>query len=549
MSHTRVSLAFLFFLITFADGKRFNRDICYKKVASLLNQSLIVANDTIFHRDDEGTIFSTVDRPILTLDGCYEMCGTDFGWYGDIGPRLSTWLIPVFLLLSNMEVSPLDKRRYLMILHLLGDPIDSLWSLLMKLEAWSRCHYLAIKLCSSNNRIRVRNIATVLGGFEDFVGFEEDPAHVFSQIKSISQLTENEFDDLVAQTAQHLADSRTDERLRTVLATVLYIYQLVSAFVALVGGGSTSPPGGRIGLTMFMTWIVPSILLSNAIGGFTSRRTCYSFLEVFVKEATGTEDVWRVMQLIAPSLVKHRTVHDYMGALAWSGSVYTYRPRKRLGFSAGEHDRNHCIIFFLAAAPFVTSSIIGSVILWNTPPIGINCRNILIFAITGLVFCSTFFTHLTSLVFRESRHWYVMLAKDTLIAVPSTILIFLACVGRFNSCWCWSAVYSLGPKARVVLNAAPDFARYNATTYPILVAVCLALQCLSFVAMIWVGWRGWNVMRWSEEEKITGWRACRRSYQREGPSLSQRSKSCVRVQVEDVPLLEIFTGVQRTRTV
>jgi hypothetical protein len=56
-------------------------------------------------------------------------------------------------------------------------------------------------------------------------------------------------------------------------------------------------------------------------------------------------------------------------------------------------------------------------------------------------------------------------------------------------------------------------------------------------------------MRWSEEEKITGWRACRRSYQREGPSLSQRSKSRVRVQVEDVPLLEIFTGVQRTRTV
>jgi hypothetical protein len=292
---------------------------------------------------------------------------------------------------------------------------------------------------------------------------------------------------------------------------ILYIYQLVSAFVTTVGGGSTFPPVGRIGITMFMTWIVPSILLSNAIGGFTSPRTCYSILEDLVQNTTGQQDVWPTLQQLAPSLRRYPSVDDYFENLAWTGAVYTYRPKKVLMFNAGTHEKSPLLLLALAAVPIVTASLIASLALWNTPPIGMNCRNILILVITGLVFLSDLFTQISSSFFRGSKHWHITLVKDIFLAIPSVILIFLACARRFNSCWCWSAVFTLGPRAHVPLDSIPEFAPYNKKTYPILVAVCLAVQCATFVGMIWVGWRGWGLMRWSEEDKKAGWRACRHS--------------------------------------
>jgi hypothetical protein len=526
-----------FCTIAAADG--YNREVCYRKVGSMLENNTLALNDTIFYRNEDDISISTLEHPVVTLAGCYEMCGTGFGWYKDIGPRLSTWLIPVFLLLSNMEVSPLDKRRYLMILHLLGDPIDSLWSLLTKMEAWSRCYHLALKRYGSTDKTKVRNVATVLGGLEDLVGFHNNPASVFDHILSRTRKTEKEFDDLISRAALQLADSRTDERLRTIFATVLYGYQLVSAFITTVGGGNTSPPGGRIGITMYMTWVVPSILLSNAIGGFTSRRTCLGVLETFIQGATTQHDAWAVLRQAAPGRKDFATVHDYVDSLAWSGAIYSYRPSKRLGFRSGRRDINEWILLLLAIAPIIISSTVASVILWNTPPIGINCRNILIFVMTALALLSAVFTRVSAIYFEGSRHWHIMLVKDTLLAIPSVILIFLACSGRFNSCWCWSGVFSLGARARIPLNAADDFIKYNKTTYPILVSVCLSLQVAVFVAMIWVGWRGWNVLRWSEEERKVEWKVTRDSSTDGTSHIANPAKARTSVSVEEYPLLTL----------
>lgn len=101
---------------------QFNREECYQRVKSMLEDGTLASDDTIFYRGDDGLPMSTPEHPVVSLNGCYEMCGMSFGWYKDISSRLSTWLIPVFLLLSNIEASPLDKRGYLMIVHLLGDP-------------------------------------------------------------------------------------------------------------------------------------------------------------------------------------------------------------------------------------------------------------------------------------------------------------------------------------------------------------------------------------------------------------------------------------------
>jgi hypothetical protein len=183
-----------------------------------------------------------------------------------------------------------------------------------------------------------------------------------------------------------------------------------------------------------------------------------------------------------------------MDTMAWSGAIYSYRPSKSLVYSAGKRDVSSFSLLVLAVIPVFTSSIIASVLLWNTPPIGINCRNVLIFVMTAVAILSTIITRISARFFTGSCHWHIMLVKDAISA------------GRFNSCWCWSGVFSLGANAHIPLNAAPEFAAYNKTTYPTLVGACITIQVLAFMSMMWVGWRGWNVMRWGEEEKKVAWR-------------------------------------------
>jgi hypothetical protein len=301
---------------------------------------------------------------------------------------------------------------------------------------------MARAMCRRSGR-RVRNLATVLGGFEELVGFYINPADVYTKVLQHSQLDLAQIDAHVARAAQKLADSRTDERLRTLLATILYIYQLISAFVTTVGGGNTSPPGGRIGITMFMTWIIPSILISNAIGCFTSRRTCFDILDGFAQHISPGTYLWSELQDAVPELRQHKSVEDFFASLSWSGAIYSYRPSKQLKFSTGSQDRNK-ILILLAVAPILTSSIVGSVILWHTPPIGINCRNLLIFSIVIFIFASALFTSATSWSgLRGATHWHIVLAKDVCLAVPFIVLVFLATSGLFNSCKFFSHIQLL----------------------------------------------------------------------------------------------------------
>lgn len=105
----------------------------------------------------------------LTLDGCKKLYVPEQTWYIDIGPRLSIWPIPILLLLANVELSPLNKRNFLSVLHLLGDPIDAIWSLLHKLDAWDRGSAFAARyndLCLSCQSV----IASVLAEHEKVHG-------------------------------------------------------------------------------------------------------------------------------------------------------------------------------------------------------------------------------------------------------------------------------------------------------------------------------------------------------------------------------------------
>jgi hypothetical protein len=503
-----VSTVSLVTAANFSVDVKFNRDVCYARTLEFIKNGTLLLNDEVFFRDSSGQTMVNPNNLTLTLPGCRKLCGAKQGWYWDIGPRLSTWLIPILLLISNIELSPLDKRRFLAILHLLGDPIDSIWSLVHKIDAWDRSYSLAEQHDAFCERCK-RVIATVFAGFEEIEGPGITSQEYFDTLVKRSGLNQEDKFREWRRTAVELADSRTDEFLRTCLAILLYIYQVIAGFLKEVGGGNTSPPGGRIGTAMFISWLVPVVLLSNAIGGFTSRHTCFNILWRFA-ERTNNPFVTLPRESILfrmHTYLMRTSSTEYFKSLSWSGAIYTFRPWKTQYITCKRDWRRTALILFLSISPICIGMTGAFIIIWYTLPNGLNCRHFWLIGIFLAWFVSVFITWLSySPRFATGKyHWCFILVKDTLIAIPSIILIFLSSCGLFNSCFCWSGFFYYRNSAHVPLNSDPFYEHNDRTIYPAVVGVCLFLQLTAFV-IIATTWRhGLKLMRWSEKARREEW--------------------------------------------
>ena len=485
----------------------FDRDVCYKRTLDLLHTGLLNKNDDVFHRDDMGLPMSDEETLTLTRNGCNRLCGPRLNFYKDIGPRLSIWLIPVLLLISNVELSPLDKRRFYAIIHLLGDPIDSIWSLIHKMAAWDRCYRMAERYGDVCGRCK-RIIATVFAGFEEVEGPRIDSLRYYDNLIADRDLTTNYQE--WRKAAVKLADSRTDEFARTCLAIFLYCFQLTASFVKQIGGGgSGSPPGGRIATGVFLSWLVPTVLLSNAMGNLPSRRTSYDTISRFA-EHTGdpihiphSPSVWLPG---FPSLSRKRRT-DYFHSLGWSGAIYTFRPWKAHRGHPEESWIRSLMILLLAVCPLCLGMTGGFIILWHSLPVGPNCRHTWLIGI----FCAWILSAFLTWVSNNERfatgiyHWRFVLVKDACIAIPSILVIILSACGLFNFCDCWAGLRYGRQDAHVPLNGDPFYLLMGRTVYPTVVGTFVGLQVVLFFLISFIWRRGLMVARWSESRRSEEW--------------------------------------------
>lgn len=502
------SLTFLLIFVAVPFGLAFERDNCHDKVLNLLsNQSLSPTSPFFFRDSSQSPPYNGADNLTLNLAGCNALCGSEQTWYTDIGPRLTVWLIPILLLLANVEPSPVDKQNFQAILHLLGDPIDSIWSLLHKLDAWDRCSALAARcddICPSCQRV----IASIFAAHEEVQGSRIKSERYFEALfEQCSRTTHfNEW----RRAAVRLADSRTDSFGRTVFAFLLYVFQLVCAFVPEITGGSYSPPGGRIATSVLLSWLVPVILIINAIGNLCSRRAVYDILADLA--ANTGEDTFHVIEERSDFLsnfpfIARASSTEYLRALSWSGAIYTYRPWKlRYATSTSYRRRYTLFLAMLAAAPFLIGFIGGVLILWYQLPVGLNCRHVWLLGVSVLWIISAFITSTTynSSFATGKYHWRFTLIKDACVAIPSLGVMILSGIGLFNFCWCWSGPFHYPGVGRVPLLET-FYIRNARSVYPIIVGGALALQ-LTMVLAVAIFWRrGFQLMRWREKTRRREW--------------------------------------------
>jgi hypothetical protein len=381
-----------------------------------------------FHRDPlTGALIDRLDNVELTLSGCKHFCG---GWtfYWDAGARVIAWAIPGLLLLSNIELSPIDKRRFMIVIRALGNPIPFLWSLAHKIYTWHRSN----RRCDKH---LARIIATVPAGFEEISGARiVHEVYYLYYYRICEKLGRLAIFDEWHKAARQLADGRTNELLRTVLAIIVYVFGLIAAFSPDVGGGNTTSPGGRIRCVIFLSWLVPVALLSNTIGTFASMRTCLNIMshlmvalsprlnrdsnngdDQAVIANTAADDTTQVringnndndiplkpLELNlnhsrtynenianADHLLKRESSDRYFNSMQWPGSIYTYRPWKALCLDGGNRTNarlKNSMMFLWALLPVFVSALGAFVILWYAVPNGFSCRHVWV---VGVFLCS-----------------------------------------------------------------------------------------------------------------------------------------------------------------
>jgi hypothetical protein len=412
-------------------------------------------------RWDSSIIFSIVDvlSPVLTLKGCEKLCGSGTGWYPDIGPRLIEWFLPIFLLISNMQFPLIGMERFFLVLHLLGDPIDSTWSLLDKIHTWNRCYALARKQLS--NEEDVWALAIIYAARKEV---EDVSDHELEQT-NFNNMT------LVRTTAGDLLRQRRNEIFRTVFAVAMYIFQVISAFVPSVGA-SSSPSGGKIGTAMLLSWLVSVVMLSNTVGDLGSPASIEKTISAFMSSNEQPVNIVTVS--------------------VWSGALYSYHPSKGLGNSGWR---------------LATISVLPVVIAFGTSftvleagPTYFSCRSLFVVGASAYWGLSAILTYAFSRNAAQARIatgkklWYLVLVKDFLVAAPVLGLIVASSCGYWNTCYCWGGGPAHGDGTKVPLNPTNIFNFNNGKFYPAIVGAGLGLQLIVFLVMLGFGWHGFRTM-------------------------------------------------------
>ncbi|KAI9150691.1 alcohol dehydrogenase [Paramyrothecium foliicola] len=497
---------------------------CNIEVQSRLDSGNLSYNDPIFHHNGS-TYMSQRGSLALTLEGCTSTCPKpNFDLYDDMWQRLLTWLVPALLLIGNVHMPRIGKRNRLsVILHFLGDPIDAMWSLATKAELWSRFYRSALRATPGGPRQlpMTRALAAVLSSFEELTG---DMAAVHEALNNIIdeakvRLSSEDLEYILMETADELVDSRSNEVICTVLVIINYLWAVLAALVPQVGGPQSSQPGGRIGTAMFLSWLVTAVLLSNTLSGFTSRRTCLRIMERYYRTLQGNKrDLNYFSTYSRPqSLVNWPSPDersptssmrdDFIDAQPWSGGVYCYRPSKRLARSGSKEDRSPFTLLLLSTAPVVVSSVSAFVIIWFTPTIGLGCRTLWVLGLTIGLILSPLLTWIISKMTTGKLAWYLTTVKDAIIAGAVVIVIIVSSIGFFNTCWCWSGVYSRG-RDEAYIDLDPISEReYNLHhLYPAMVGACLGLQLVVYMVMHRVMRVGGLVFRPHEDDKMESYR-------------------------------------------
>ncbi|KAF8535788.1 hypothetical protein BDD12DRAFT_983127 [Trichophaea hybrida] len=374
---------------------------------------------TCFNNRDIWTHRGTnLNETIITFENCTKFCSSwELYETVDVLQRISLWIAPLIVLVGNFQVPPLGSLNTIYsVTHLFGDPIDSMCSLLTKLEVFKRLHARWISVSAVRNSatghnsieleelagrmtLRIspehaRDLATVNAIFDDW-GFSI--SSVFGMMfQTLTDLDPNGREKFIAaciDAAHRLSESRADERRRTCIAVLGYIVAIIAAFLKSLAT-KINPTLDRktafsIAFAMSMSGMIPAVILSATVGSFTSNRAAariISDLKVELKDSWPIPDLeTRQLSSTLRNPFSRRVVWESCETLddalvPYGGGNYSYRPSKHVPLPNILHqdnfpgDRSVTKLYVYSVLPLIIAVGCAISVTVKTPTPGFSCR-------------------------------------------------------------------------------------------------------------------------------------------------------------------------------
>ena len=479
----------------------------------------------------------------ITLTACNDQCGVGWTPYptSDIQRRIATWQIPLFLLIGSMHYASFGFwNTVFVIIHLLGDPVSSFESLLSKLRRLQKHHDICVGELSALPRHVQKAVAMILAAYEEwdheipvyseklsakYKGEHYEYAKLEDEAEEMEQNPDmfhilNEWlgsstevlnPKLVQrrcaylQAANEMSDCRDSGFSKTLLGVINYITVVAASFVHVAAGEFNNRTGHSIAMSMLFSWLIPTIFLCSLVGGFATKRSSEDVLERLYQRFKVIEDknfdIGGKSSNAIPAISRISGGSDHADpltydSLEWSGGNYTFRPRQSCW---GERKLwTSCV----AHLPVICSTLIAFGISYTSPTAGVGCRSVLQL-FYGISWISS--AWITRLIIQKIDsaycQWLYTRIKDLVVFLAQAVTFFLVFGGWFNSCFCWSAWFSLRGKAHVLLSPSSVIQSLAGTKWLGLTLSSILGQ-LFLVACIWAYFRkGAALFHVSDEDR------------------------------------------------
>lgn len=491
----------------------------------------------VHHFYDNGTVIPSIID--VTLSSCNQHCGRQWNLFPllDTQKRITTWHIPLFILVGSMYFASFGIWNTLSVsVHLLGDPISTFESLLSKLRSlqkhrqrcaqelkffspnlqkavamilaacdeWDYDAILCTEQKESFSEETIQSMETQIEVFESSIlehdsewkGHSQD---MFETLKTWLGGSDQppEMKHLYRRTAcliaaNELSDCRSSSLPKTIIGVVSYITSISSGFVYLNIGEYTNRTGHSIAMSMLYSWLIPTVLLCALVGGYITKRSAEDVLERLHQRFKAIEEdaFSRCGETKATlPLISRFCADELYGksftykSLEWSGGNYTFRPRQ------SRWGKRTLFISAISHLPVICAFLCAVFISYTSPTRGLGCRSVqqMMFGFTWIT--SAFITQQIRVRVKSAYHqWLYIRIKDTIIFIAQALTFWIMIIGWFNSCFCWSAWFSLFGKAHVMITTLPNMKTLAQTKWLPLVLASILGQ-LSFLLCIWIYFR------------------------------------------------------------
>ncbi|KAI9791415.1 MAG: hypothetical protein M1816_003983 [Peltula sp. TS41687] len=446
------------------------------------------------------------------LQACNVLAGAGRGKYStDVAfDDVATWVIPLFLLVVNINYSYFQRQRYwnqvMVGAHLLGNPIDAVWSLLAKLDAGRRIR----QRCRDEFREDSWVYATILGALDD-IGFGEGFEDRFKQLKKIAIAEDEKPRRACRRAAINLSTPRVNNFWKAVLAAMAYITAVVANIArANLTGRIPAHLSHRIALRELFYWLIPAVILSAKASGFPSEWTSLGVMTDLQDQIPGLDLSLRRLE-------------------PWSGGNYIWRPNKDNSLSiSGAKDHRRWILLLLSVLSVTASWATSFTMSYITPTKGMGARCL----VEVCHWCTWIFTagvtYVVGFVYRnKSSNWkkkiwfWLSGTMDLPIAFATVLVLFLSFLGWWNSCWSWSGAYTLGTKkAYIDLDMEDQIVHSMRSVFPWNVAFGIVGQVALAVVMLWFA-QGHLFVRDSRDKEVQAEFEDRLERNRQGSVMSE----------------------------